>query len=805
MLTAKGIGGGSAKVTNGILQEMYAAEGEIPAGTFVDVRESLGDPESSESFVVLGSSSLDSSSYRIHHVKINGFDFLIYIFNGSAAVPNINVNIKYQKLEANTYINMPDLSVSGSPGTIYGNRFNTADGGLYFNPIILNSNKILFIDYCYCERTSSVYSGYFMYFVVECSDSGELSAVTNLKFLKFYDGASSKLVSISNLKAHKLTDTSIGCFTPYYNYAYASSGSLSQVTYKVSAFKLSISDSYVLSVVKELTIAQGSISSNLDNYDFRFSVSDLMEIQSSIVFYYQTYKMKSDTYVNKYFVGVDKDTWNKLSVKQNTNDLTLTNYITRVRSIGDCLILFIQPSNNKQLSIETFSIQKNSTDLIATPLNSLDSLENNDLIPDGYTGYPDEISDNGVIMITKKSTSSPYKQTIKLLQFVNQAISELTDWFYAPAEITDLSSNFVIFQGIDNVVVLLSYYTAYVCKLGTFYPFAYLPMDSFNGLAKTMCTKTKKGQVWMLKVLKFTLLKQATISGIVNNGIHIDTSGNIYCCNGTEAFKFTDSLTESWKKTFSGLTYSACALIDNYFLLCSKDGYVTCLDANDGSQIWKKLLTNGSTSNYAYSACTYKDGVNCYLCVGVNNGVQTYVVDDQNLTLAASYSYEHPGTYILQVAYKAGFLYTTSMPVTENNVKKGYVRKHTVDLSSLTWEAICADACYGIDIAKDGSVYLGCDDKSFQKLDAFGQRIFNVTQPDYVNGVKIGLDNNIYASLSSAAGNTLICFDSNGKVLAAFQGSDKLYNAMAVFKETNIFVKGASGLYKFELEEAVSI
>ncbi|MCI8485448.1 MAG: hypothetical protein HFH41_14090, partial [Lachnospiraceae bacterium] len=44
MLTAKNIGGGSAKVTNGILQEMYAAEGEIPAGTFVETVPVVGSP-----------------------------------------------------------------------------------------------------------------------------------------------------------------------------------------------------------------------------------------------------------------------------------------------------------------------------------------------------------------------------------------------------------------------------------------------------------------------------------------------------------------------------------------------------------------------------------------------------------------------------------------------------------------------------------------------------------------------------------------------------------------------------------------
>lgn len=43
MLTVKGIGGGgSAKVTNGILQEMYAAEEDIPANTFVETTPTFG-------------------------------------------------------------------------------------------------------------------------------------------------------------------------------------------------------------------------------------------------------------------------------------------------------------------------------------------------------------------------------------------------------------------------------------------------------------------------------------------------------------------------------------------------------------------------------------------------------------------------------------------------------------------------------------------------------------------------------------------------------------------------------------------
>lgn len=91
MLTAKGIGGGAAKVTNGILQEMYAAEGEIPAGTFVEIVKSINLDSSNMSISVENQLAIAYDSFD-YAIGLSENKFLVYKNGSGVTVCSMDSN-----------------------------------------------------------------------------------------------------------------------------------------------------------------------------------------------------------------------------------------------------------------------------------------------------------------------------------------------------------------------------------------------------------------------------------------------------------------------------------------------------------------------------------------------------------------------------------------------------------------------------------------------------------------------------------------------------------------------------------------
>lgn len=499
MLTAKGIGGGSAKVTNGILQEMYAAEGKIPAGTFVDVRESLGDPESSESLAVLGSSELSINSYNAEHVKVNGVDLLVRVAYSCKKTNNnaiLTATITCKKMDGYAYVNIPDLSVSSDSFAMWSTSADIASKPV---PIVLNDNKILFLDGCCYTMYSSGQKGvHLTYFIVDVSEEGTLSIPngSTLRLLYMYGTTNYETIDIFPIKAHKLDASTIGCFILRREANYSSSGSLSEVNYKLHAYKLSLNSEDNLSKSKDTLLAHDQIVSSFDDYNLTPALLNSVDVQDTLVIGYFLYNRKTYGNIKEFCtVAIDKSSWNKFTVKNGTKGLTY-NVPFRMYVVDNHLIVFSQ-SDNQSLAADVFSVQKNSDALSVALLHSLPDLQNDNLIGEAYVSYP-AILNNNQFMISSYQTGSPYVHSLKLLEFKAQTLSEVTSWFNAPDTIPNHNSRFVIFQAINDVILLLSQDYVYLCKFGTLHPFAHLPNDSFNGLTKTACTETEKGKVWLL-------------------------------------------------------------------------------------------------------------------------------------------------------------------------------------------------------------------------------------------------------------------------------------------------------------------
>lgn len=251
-----------------------------------------------------------------------------------------------------------------------------------------------------------------------------------------------------------------------------------------------------MSKSKDTLIAYDEVNSSFNDYNLTPALLNSVDVQDTLAIGYFLYNRKIYGNIKEFrTVAIDKSSWNTFTVRNGTTGLTY-NVPFRMYVVDNHLIVFSQ-SDNQSLAADVFSAQKNSDNLSVTLVHSLPDLQNDNRIEDAYVSNPIVLNGNQ-FMISSYQTSSPYEHALKLLEFKDQTLSEVTSWFHAPDTIPNHNSSFVMFQAVNGEILILSEDDVYVCKFGSFYPFAYLPTNSFKGLTKTACTETKKGQVWLL-------------------------------------------------------------------------------------------------------------------------------------------------------------------------------------------------------------------------------------------------------------------------------------------------------------------
>lgn len=499
MLTAKGIGGGgAAEVTNGVLQEMYAAEGEIPANTFVDVRKSVVPSDDAEKIVILSEDRIESNSDCIPSEVYSDLLLSASFDSPASGVSGTNMNIHLEKLEQNIFIGKEDLVIhlpeSGVTWSAYKNAVF----------IQLSGDKIMLLFTCISKSSSEKIS--IKYVTLNISEDGQLSVHKEVQTIKLgiFDSMNPDDDTIKDLRIKRVDDHTLCLFIARAYNKLIQSGTI-QIDAYFYAQKLSIED-YNLTIQgnslkfdeKRLTHTSGATETVEPTYD----IANISLYENNFIL---TYSIEKLDRVFQYRIGaINLNTWTYSLLSQG--DLkSMWENVTECYILEDRLVTFSRPSNTK-LDAYIYQINKYSDDrLKLTKLSSQTNLQNIGKVylmmePVLYLG------DNRFIINCpiESSEKNRYYVTIREFTFDGKQLNPNTNWF----NLNDIAGIYSTkwFLTPSGLIVTIYYYETYaelkylriIWTFGALDMFAYNAKSKISGVTKTKCTKTQKGQVWML-------------------------------------------------------------------------------------------------------------------------------------------------------------------------------------------------------------------------------------------------------------------------------------------------------------------
>lgn len=473
MLTAKGIGGGgSAKVTNGILQEMYAAEGEIPAGTFVETTSMSGNVND-YGIKVLNKYETDVEPKHDFRLQIND-ELLFYItpaVNNQRMATIALINDDYTFTVTETGVVVLDSSSSAISRMTY-----------MLPPVKLAENKVAILSW-FSGSANKLY-----YQILEISSSG-VSIVTPITLLTTLS------VSLSYWEQDciSLSENSAVAFFERYV-----SGSSEKMPHKLYSLYLSLN-----STTNTLTCGTATFRGEVDSYA-----------------HIKCFRLNSTQVLSQYRTGVSG------SYIQNTAifnaDGTVAKSFTGLPEFSAVRNNFMLQYTNANSYVQLYRYDEHGI----TPLGGADVMIRLDLSSDTYNRY-DELSqcyflrEQLILVLIKEQlgkrgssggiSTSDRRAVAKLFKIESDGtltnalpyigsfnlVSDPSIYMGMQVAANSLNENIVMIR-VERIIHNNDGYCISFLSYESTQKAAIKSVHMISGLTKSFVSETQKGQVWLL-------------------------------------------------------------------------------------------------------------------------------------------------------------------------------------------------------------------------------------------------------------------------------------------------------------------